>query len=33
MRSKFKSAPNKIGPQAAPMLEFSLGGDHLTGQQ
>jgi hypothetical protein len=31
--AKFKSAPNKIGLQAAPMLDIRLGAYDLTGQQ
>ena len=32
-QTKFKSAPNKIGLQPAPVLDFGFGVDHLTGQQ
>jgi hypothetical protein len=28
----FKSAPNKISLQAAPLLDLRLGAGHLTGQ-
>jgi hypothetical protein len=31
-KTKFKSAPNKIGLQPASMLDLRLGADHLTGQ-
>jgi hypothetical protein len=31
-QTKFKSAPNKIGLQPAPMLDFRLGASDLTGQ-
>ena len=31
-KTKFKSAPNKIGLQPAPMLDLWLGAVHLTGQ-
>jgi hypothetical protein len=30
-KSRFKSAPNKIGPKPAPMLDLGLGTGHLTG--
>ena len=31
-QEKFKSAPNEIGLQPAPMLDFRLGVVHSTGQ-